>query len=320
METAEKMAVRAWRRGTALRALQGKNNHGVVGIGLTGAIATNRKLLGEHRVFVAARTETELFTISVRFNKNEQGFSVLGRRLEGNLSDLFALNMILYSAGLEQVLFSCVGIESMDIEEGHGNYRLCPKSLPLVDPDTIRSNTVFFPNGSNAPLEVLNPETHIIFDGSFHPLHFGHEHIAWEAEERTGKIVVFAITDDHPDKGRVEKNELLGRVAQFRFLAPVMITEGLRLYCDKARVFQGFSFITGSDVLGRLLDPKYYDFSVAEMLQTLKDYRVHFFVTNRVGEAPSGLLLQEISSEYRSMFTELSARTSVSSTSLRGVF
>jgi nicotinamide mononucleotide (NMN) deamidase PncC len=307
-ETAMKMAARAWRRGQELVVRQGGDVRDAVGVAVTAVIATSRPLHGEHRVYIAARTEEEFFISHVVFAKREDGLSALGRKREGELCDILTLNMLLRLAGIEPVIvpeditFSPCQVENqLEIDEA----KHC-----FIEED-----------GVIADLSSLDLDDHLLFAGSFNPLHFGHEKIAAEVESLTGKRVVYMITNSHPDKGGVGSKELLGRVAQFQYLAPVLVTNNLPLYLDKARTFPGFGFIIGADTLSRLIDPKYYTTTVGEMLGELQDLGVHFYVAGRHegGEIMNlNTLRDTIPSPFWGLFTQLTTVIEVSSTTIRG--
>ncbi len=308
-ETAMKMAARAWRRGQELVVRQGGDVRDVVGLAVTAVIATNRSLRGEHRVFIAARTAGGFFVSHAGFAKGEDGLSVLGRKREGELCDILTLNMLLYLAGIEPVNVP----EDVTLSPRQVEYRLeiDEAKYCFVEVD-----------GTPAELSSLDPSKHVLFPGSFRPLHFGHEKIATEVESLAGKKVVYMITNCHPDKGEIEREELLGRLDQFRYVAPVLVTNDLSLCLDKARAFPGFSFIIGADTLKRLLDPKYYTTTVEEVLDELQQLGVHFYVAGRHegGEVVDLETLRDIiPTPFWGLFTQLATVIQVSSTDIRGV-
>ncbi len=320
-ETAYRMATRAWRKGLEYAAKQGGlADKNIVGLGLTAAIATNRALKGDHRVFVALRSNKGLFSVSIRFLKRADGMSLIGREQEGKICDLVALSMLLHTAGIEQIPLPKKGLESDDLFETEDGFMILPREI-IFRSSMYEANTVFFPEGVVAKSDTLHKDRHIIFAGAFNPLHFGHETIAKEAELRTNKKVVYAISDSHPDKGIVGKEELIERIAQFHFLALVMITKNLPLYADKAKAFPGFSFIIGADTLDRILDPKYYTTSsVEEILEVLHKAQIEFLIADRHTKDGTSHLkesLNKIPSHYRDMFVQLSTKADISSTMLR---
>lgn len=301
-DTALRMAARAWRRATEIVARQGGDVREAVGVAVTGVIATSRPLRGEHRVFIAARTDEGFHFSQVTFLKDDKNLSALGRIREGEICDVLALNMILYCAKIPQIVIPGVSLRSL--------YLALTGDGVVQSPEEVKQDP---------KISVIHPDKHVLFEGSFKPLHFGHERIAREVERLTGKQVVYVITNKHPDKGGITEAEIETRTAQFQWLSPVMVTESLKLFVDKAKVFPGFSFLVGVDTLKRILDPK-YEVPVEDVLKTFEECQTHFFVANRHGE--EGLLrletiLENIPSRYRRMFTQVATVANVSSSALR---
>ncbi len=320
-ETALFIAAKAWRKATAILAKQGKDTRDAVGIGVTAAIATNRLLRNEHRVFVAARTAKEFFVVKIVFPKKEDGSSELGRILEGELCDIFALNMIFHCAGIEQLSIPNFSLQG-DIALGSLERGKILQIRKVEENIQINPGSHFFikKNGQQEDLKTLDPSKHVLFEGSFNPLHFGHEFIEKEVKMRTGKEVVYVITNSHPVKGPVPQEDLLARVGQFHFLAPVLVTDNLKLFLDKVNAFPGFTFTIGIDTLERIIDPQYYEISVEDILEIFLKKDAHFLVVVRKGE--QGLItldstLRNIPERFKGMFAQLSTVADVSSTSLR---
>ena len=245
LQTAINMATRAWLRGRDLARKRGADPDRVVGLGLTAVVATNRALRGEHRVFIARRSSAGLFSLQAFFGKNAQGLSVLGRERECDLCDIFAVNMLLDHAGIAQVSFPTAALKSDDIldREGEGTLRIREYVSPESPKEAAGNNVVVMPDGQKVPVATLSPSQYVLFPGSFNPLHSGHEQIAGEVTQSTGKTVVYTINLDHPVKGSLTDEESECRVKQFEWRAPVLITRGLPLFLDKAEAFPGFSFI-----------------------------------------------------------------------------
>lgn len=323
-ETSLRMAARAWRRGVEIAIRQGEDARSVVGLGLSAVIATNRPLKGEHRVFISARAENYFFVSRVVFEKRGDGLSLLGRIRESELCDILAINMILRCAQIEQIPVSKFGLSGDDLASVNGDISiLLPRKIEQnIQIDSKERGCFIEANGAQTNLDILDGRKHILFCGSFNPLHFGHERISKEVETRTGKKVVYGISDCHPIKGKICQEELLARISQFRFLAPVLIINDTQLYLEKARAFQGFDFVIGADALEAILDAKYYSVSVDDVLRGFEECGTRFFVANRhVGCKRLGYrdLLKNIPERYHRMFTELSSEIDISSTKLRSL-
>src|SRR5207244_4184138 len=114
-------------------------------------------------------------------------------------------------------------------------------------------------DGRVAGVSELSPSAHVIFPGSFNPLHFGHDLCAQAVTVMTGKQVVFELAEANADKVGIDRVALASRALQFRGRWPVLVTEGMPLFLDKARAYGGYGFILGLDTGVRLFDPKYFD-------------------------------------------------------------
>lgn len=182
----------------------------------------------------------------------------------------------------------------------------------------------------------------LVLPGSFNPLHDGHARMAAAAVAacalagKGARAVVFEITARNADKGALDRDELSRRVEQFATVrlapelpagAPLALTRA-RLFAEKASLFPGCTFVVGADTAARLVDPKYYADSEAEMGASLAAIRAHgcdFLVAGRVidGEYTTlEQLLPRVPASMRPLFAQLredgsAFRVDVSSTQLR---
>jgi hypothetical protein len=322
-DTALWMATAAHRRATELVLRDGGDPATVIGLALTAAVATNRPKKGDHQCFIAVRTAKGMSTVSAVFEKG-----LRSREEEGALCDLLAVNVLLASAGLEQVSGSAAGILCDEIrtfdDDGDVLYRpkLVPSQLAPLAGTThdIFDRPLFQPDGARMDVDALSPDRHILFHGSFDPWHFGHDLMAQQAERMTGKEVVCAITATHPDKGRLGEAELLRRAEQFRYRRPVLFMESGALYVDKARMFPGVGMLIGADVALGILNPKYYGSpsKCMEALEELRQHRARFYVVGREIEGKFVTLDDlPIPAAARELFLPVSGRWDVRSRDLR---
>ena len=312
-ETAIKMAKKAWERGVKLASKRGMDPAVIIGLGLTAVVGTNRPLKGDHRVFAAVWRNTGVFAVRLKFEKGSDGFSLIGREKECFLSDLAAVNLLLFAAGIEQEQFEWQGILEGDICRRNGN-------MAVLNPRSDMRTVVYMPDGQEVSPDALSPDKHFLFCGSFNPLHDGHKVIAREVAAKTGKQVVYILNADHPIKGSLSDADIKNRVSQFAWFAPILVSRRTSLYIEMAEAFPGFDFVLGADALRNMLDPKYYNFSIVEMLRRFKRLGTGFYVARR--DQGSGIVspkevISSIAEDYRAMFHELDSLSSLSSTKLR---
>jgi hypothetical protein len=281
----------------------------IVGLGLTAAVSTDRLRRGEDKVFIAVRTTDRLATVSANFPRGR-----LSRSEEGELCDLLGLNALLWAAGLDQTPLPDLPIDSIELfpdgtlAPAVVASRLGFSSLPVVlDPD-----------GRTLGLEALSPEQHIIFPGSFNPLHYGHDLCAQAVSAISGKNVVFEIAAANADKSAIDREALAGRALQFRGRWPVLVSEGLPLFIDKARVYGGFSFILGLDTAVRLFDSRYFGSEVERdaIVDELRVLGVRFFVCER-GDDPLALPALLADPRFDGLYVPVQVRFPISSSEIR---
>jgi cytidylyltransferase-like protein len=318
-DTALWMAAAAYRRAKEL-AIRGGVTAPVMGLGLTAAVATSAQKKGDHRAFIAVKTPDRYSTVSVTLTKGK--FDRVG---EGSVCDLVALNTMLAAAGLHQVYMPDCGLASEEIVVGTDApdpFVVKPRVVePLADHVTdVFDRPLFLPDGSRAGLDALDPDRHVLFWGSFRPLHHGHELMAAQTERMTGKKVLFAITGTHPEKGPIPESELLERAEQFRWSWPVLFTPDAALYVEKARKFPGLGMLIGADVALGILNPKYYGGpdGCNAALDELSRLDARFYVVGREIEGKFVTLDDlPIPAERRELFLPVSGRWDVRSRDLR---
>ena len=319
-ETAIAMARKMSKRGGDLAMRRKLNPTSVVGLGLTAVVGTNRPLRGDHRVCVATcRDEEHIQIATVRFEKKSDGFSLLSRKRECDLVDIIAINMLLLSGGIDQVPFANRGIVGGDVQPADRQYAILRPRI-AVPRGRFGDSVLIAPDGKQSDITLLNPQKHILFPGSFNPFHQGHRAIANKVTQETGKKVVFMIEADHPDKGKLEPCQIDRLARQFESENLVVLTAGLRLFIDKAEAFPGFDFIVGSDTLSRLLNPKYYPFSIERMLTRFRLLKTRFLVARRdsgSGSVALAAALTHIQPECRELFSDLDIDVPFSSTAIR---
>ena len=132
----------------------------------------------------------------------------------------------------------------------------------------------------------------LVFPGSFNPLHHGHLG-AMDAAVTTllslGERVpgqAYEISVEHPDKGLLSKEDIQTRVGQFVGVAPVIVSRAA-LYVAKTERYRSSRMLVGTDVMRKILHPKYSGGSTAKMNAELERMRARgckFVVAGRKDE------------------------------------
>ena len=300
-ETAVLMAGAAYARAMAITQRSGISAP-LLGLGITAAVETDRTRKGADRVFAAVKTEGNVYVEEMEFEKG-----AMNRQTEGFCIDFLGLNMLLHAADLDQVSAPYPG-------------KADPKPVlgPVGDP---LSFPFFIENGVRAEAMALDPSRHVLYPGSFNPLHYGHIAAAREVERMTGKRVVFHITCDHPEKGKIPVADIERRVRQFVGIAPVLVTSGDSFYADKAKRFPGLGFVIGADAVLNIMNPAYYTndkCSPQRSFEKFAQFGSRFHVTGReVGGTFTTLADLPIPEEFRRLFSSVPGRWDVASRDLR---
>ena len=210
---------------------------------------------------------------------------------------------------------------------------------------TSKTNAVMIrPNDDNSDFEVLRTlcmmKHALVFPGSFNPPHRGHAALAQASIHAMKQcdIVFFEISITNPDKPPIPANEVAMRVLKFLELAKkefedikawgILLTNA-PLFTQKARLLSPdhgeLTFAVGSDTMVRIIDPKYYNHSTAEMLSVLTQMNSNFVVGGRLeqkgsaGEFVTGSEhLEQLPKDLATRFTVIpDFRVDISSTEIR---
>lgn len=329
-ETAKHMAAAAYSRARELAVRDGLPLDSIMGLGVTATVSTGRPKKGQRRAWICLRTPTDFHTRKLTFGDN------FHRLAEGRLCDKIALELILETTvGLSNGQIPARQTHGLEYEAEQAP---AEPSVSLVS----AGDGLFLPHGDRVGLGLLDPEKHILFPGSFNPLHYGHEQVAAAAKRLTGKRVVFAISADHPVKGRLSDEEIARRLGQFAWRHLAMIGHGDGLYVEKARRFPGFDIIIGADALLGLLDDRHYiepyRERIASManeqdrtvygqnphwlaLRDIQELKGRFLVSGRLMDGtyldPIEIINSKVYWPFRELFVPISGGADVSSTALR---
>eukprot|EP00759_Apiculatamorpha_spiralis_P016009 PhF_6_TR22425/c0_g1_i2/m.31825 len=181
--------------------------------------------------------------------------------------------------------------------------------------------------------------THVLYPGSFNPLHEGHIDLARAATRALQKqcntttnpnhlmMITFEISCQIVGKGFVPEEDLLKRVKQFEACNEptwnVAITT-CSLFREKCMLFPNHKIIIGVDTMTRILDPKYYkEDGVEKALDGIRGCGCSFVVGGRMMESSGfvqGSAVQGVPPGYNDMFLcleENDFRKDISSTEIR---
>ena len=169
--------------------------------------------------------------------------------------------------------------------------------------------------------ESWKGEPPLLMSGSFNPLHDGHLKMASVAEQKSSRNILFELTINNADKGKIDEQELYKRIEQFHGRHAVTITT-CRLFVDKLNTFPGSYMLVGYDTIIRILDPKYYpDSSVDAILEAFDKLNSKFIVAGRTGGGKfQTMSLSMVPIRFQHLFVILSEddfRLDISSTELR---
>jgi hypothetical protein len=173
-------------------------------------------------------------------------------------------------------------------------------------------------------LRTDGPLPHALLCGSFNPLHDGHRQLAAVAARRLGVPVEFELTVINADKPLLAAEEVSRRLTQFIGVAPVWLTR-VATFAEKARLFDGATFVVGADTAERIVSPRFYGGSADTMAWSLLHIRTagcRLFVAGR--SDPAGRFIPAeavtIPTNFRDLFdfvTESEFRHDMSSTQIR---
>lgn len=133
-------------------------------------------------------------------------------------------------------------------------------------------------------------DDHIIFPGSFNPIHEGHIGMVKEVYQRTGNKVYLEISIKNVDKPTIDYIDIDNRINNILsvtdegFIQALggIIISNTALFFDKIWMypFKG-TYIVGSDTVNRLFDRKYGN--VPAFIDLMKDTDSKFIVVDREG-------------------------------------
>jgi hypothetical protein len=259
-----------------------------VGLGGTAAIVSSSPKRGSHRAFVACTTDEGTHHLSVTMKKGARD-----RVGEDEMVSRLLLRALVSTKSCGLGNWDDALVDGEVVSEDFTPRPDPLESLLSGDPSGA-SCVLIMPaqegKGDSIVYPDFKPQTKtIVYPGSFNPLHKGHTELAKAAQKVVdgSPPLVFEISAANPDKPSLSKAVVEARVGQFDFDHPVVITRA-PLFLEKARLMPNCAFIVGADTAMRILNPKYYGNSEAEMIMALTEMKqlgTSFLVGGRkVGE------------------------------------
>jgi nicotinamide mononucleotide (NMN) deamidase PncC len=307
-ETAVAMAERARERAAALA----RPGSGVIGLGATASLVSDRPKQGDHRCHIAVAAEAGIEVVSIVLDK--------GRRDRPAEEDLVARAIVLCLARGCGV--AAPPQESMLTPRDHVTRTSLSTTSPI---DQLLSGKITrltaCPDGQllrSAPIPAA------VLPGSFNPRHAGHVELAETAATILGTPVHFELSALNVDKPALSAEEVRRRLAQFAWQATVELTRA-PTFMEKSRLFPGVTFVIGADTAERLVAARYYGGSEAQMLAALEEMAgrgARFLVAVRRDPAGRVRTLEDaaVPEQFGALFTQIPEsrfRLDTSSTELR---
>lgn len=304
--TGRRMAGRALARAHHLRELE---TFPIVGLACTATLVTDRPKRGEHRAHVAAWTPARLTAWTLYLEKGARdraGEEGLVSRLI--LDALGEVCEVTDRPPLPLGPGDSLSAEAFDYTAAAGQLRRGEVAWFGIEPDGRLM-------GPTPPAAILS--------GSFNPLHAGHTGLA-DAAALLGAPPAFEVSAVNVDKPPLETAVLLDRLSQFAGRWAV-VAGNAPTFVEKSRLYPGAVFVVGFDTAARIIQPRYYGDSEADMraaLAEMRDRGNRFLVAGRAGSDGRFRELHEleIPAGFAGLFEAIPSglfRDDVSSTEIR---
>ena len=241
-KTARALAMAAFQRARSL-----ETEEPVFGLGCTAALATTRERRGDDRCYIAIQSSGSSSEVSVNFDKERRT-----RSEEEKLCTSLLLDFIARSLGIDHKASDHL----RTTDEFTRNEIVANKSWQSLLSGEIKST-------------LIDESPELIFPGAFNPLHQGHFEMIRYAEEVTGKTASLEISIFNVDKPPLDFIEMQSR--QDALEARPLVFTNAPTFVEKCRIFQGATFIVGTDTLSRIAETKYYDESTDQRDSALKE-------------------------------------------------
>jgi hypothetical protein len=282
-----------------------------LGLGCTASLVSDRPKRGDHRFYLTARTDERATTYSLTLTKDARD-----REGEEHVLDVVLLNALAEAAKLDVRLpVPLLAGEQLDRTEED-----CID--PLLSLESGRAAAMLADLDGRMRADAAPPAA--LVSGSFNPVHHGHFGLAAAAERRLGTPVAFELAVVNADKPPLPPAEVRRRLRQFTWRAPVWLTRA-PTFAAKAELFPGAAFVVGCDTAARVVQPRFYGDSEANLAEALIRIRAagcRFLVAGRESAEGAFRTLADIPvpvgfADLFAAVSEAEFHVNVSSTELR---
>lgn len=265
--TGRAMAMAAYKRAQELAP----GAAGIVGIGCTASLTSDRPKRGDHRIHVAWQSESTTGTAGLLLIKDRRT-----RAEEERVVDALVLSAVAQACGLTADLQP----QLLPGEQIQAERYDAPPAWRDLWTGRVKAVAEGVSAGAEPPQAV--------FPGAFNPRHAGHERMANVAAQVLGVPVDWELSVLNVDKPPLDYLEVSRRLAQHPAGRCVWLTRA-PTFARKAELFPGATFIVGADTIVRIADPHYYGGDPRARDAAIEQIARHgcrFLVFGRV--APSG--------------------------------
>ena len=147
--------------------------------------------------------------------------------------------------------------------------------------DLLNNRIKFYSYNDDVKNENYNLNNSIILSGSFNPLHEGHIELLKASSKEFKKIPLYEISIKNVDKSKINFNDLINRINQFKSLGKLVVTNSAK-FEEKSNIFKKSIFVIGYDTALRLVDDKYYDDDFRKSLNIIERNNCSFLVSGRL--------------------------------------
>lgn len=311
-ETALSMAAVAWHRAGELARRDGLADENCLGVACTASLASAEPKRGDHRCWIAIESSTGSCIQGLTLSKGERE-----RGGEEAIVSELILSTIAAVTGVPTA--SVAGL--LPGEEIVTENIVLPEQIRAVRDGTAKL-VWSLPNGQLTAAAPPGQPPVGILSGAFEPLHIAHRKLRDVAEELLGGPVCYELPIRNADKPPLDAASIESRRRQFDE-QPLALSAAPR-FVDKAAIFPGTAFVLGFDTAERIVQPRFYGNSEAEMLaafDTIRDAGCRFLVAGRESAGVFATIDRAVfPASIRDLFQAISEeqfRVNLSSTELR---